>query len=307
MVFKLAQSLLIASSVFALIACKELKEDKRGTASNSAEATAKSAECTDENCDKVETKPLSDGIGLTDFCTFAPADGGKGCFTCTPRELPNVQCVDIPAGFDPAGKCQHDLDRLTCDLGAAKPFVIEFSDRSPDEDVYEKMDLLVFGAKALLYKKLDGKPELRDLAYSLLESIAAHKLALFTGGDVGPVINEAKPLMKILKPDLTEAQIEAIKVAAQSVAKAFAAKRAAGPITHADAFAILSDVYKTLPPDLFGTLLADAHLEDFVKNLEGKSAEDILGELSKSLGGDEAMMDIMTQLGASMDSGDDIE
>jgi hypothetical protein len=251
-----------------------------------------------ESTPKEDAVPQSGTLGLAAFCSYAAGDAGKGCFTCKPRELPSTLCVAVPASFDPAAKCEHDLDRLTCDVGGEDEFVIEFGDKTPDEEMLESMPIVVFAAKALLTKKLDGKPELKAMVFKLLDSVADHAGAFFRGEDVSAVVDDARPLIKAAKPDLTDEQVAGIKKSLQEGVAAFAKKRASGPVNYADTFEVVAAAYAALPKDLFdGVKLDGKALPDFLAAIKSKSDADLLALLAETLGGEEAFGEIMGDIG----------
>lgn len=291
---------LVLALPLTLTACVEEAAEKK-----EAEAT----EPEPDGCDKSEAaltdcatdgeQTPAEGLGLADICTFAAGDAGEGCFTCTPRELPSKQCVAVSADFDPAIMCNHDLDRLSCDTGGASEFVFEFGDRSPLEDIYEKVDLLSFGAKALVYDKLASKPEMRAAIFSLVDAIVENKLALFTGGDVAPLVTKATALAKVVKPAATEAELTLLDSGIRAGAKSFSDKIKAKPngaIGFEDVSAIVLDVLAALPPGTVKTSLDGLDLGQLNTALKGGGGTEIIGDLLKNIGGGKSLAELLAEV-----------
>lgn len=307
----LSRWLLALTLPLAPLACEEEPAEKK-EAPVSGEATP--APCSPdqgtaliEDCGApaANAEETTDGLGLADICSYELRDSGEACFICQPRDLPTTKCVTVASGFDPAGMCHHDLDRLTCDVGAAKDFVFEFDERTPLEDLYDKIELLAFAAKAVAYDRLADKPDMRAAIFALLDEFVKSKQAFFMGGDVQPFIVKAQELAKVLKPDVSETELTAVQTGIQAAAKSFSAKvkaSADGGVSYKDALAIVTDILAAMPESLTKDALSGIDLAPIDAALKGGGGAEILTDLLASVGGGKSLTELLSEItGAGAD------
>ncbi len=279
---------------------KKDENKDEGGASTPAETPTETAaiECQPSapDCEKAD-QPLDETtqFGLADFCTFAKNDKGEGCFTCTPRDLPDTRCSAIPADFDATKACTHDLDEMSCELGE-KDFVYDFNEESKDEKLYNKIPLLLIGAKALLADKLKDKPEVKELVYGALDIVNNYKKDIFTNADLGPMVDELAAVVKKAKPEYDQAKIDEFKAQAKPIIKAMQDKRAAGKLDTASMLTTFTDVLNQLPPDLVAPLLENLDIAKITAALSGAGGDDSIQALIALFGNGKSIEDIIAGL-----------
>lgn len=275
------------------------KDDKKDGASETTQAEPPPADQAKPE-DKKADEPLdeSTSFGLADFCTFAQNAKGEGCFTCTPRDLPDTRCSAVPEGFDPKTACQHDLDTMTCKVTGDKDFVYDFNKESNDEKLYNKVPLLLIGAKALLADKLKDKPETKELVYSALDVVDKYKKDVFTNGNLDPMVDELAAIVKKAKPNYEQAKIDDFKAQAKSIIKGMQEKRAKGQLDTASMLTTFTDVLNQLPDDLIAPIMENLDLSKITSALSGAGGDDAIQALLQIFGGGKSVDEIIQSLEA---------
>jgi hypothetical protein len=198
-----------------------------------------------------------DTPGLPDGCAARPG-AGQLCITCKPRDLPITQCGQSSlASFDPEAQCSHDLDQLVCDFGDDETFTLDLEKRSPIEEIYDRVPLLIFGAKLLLGSKLDNLPAEKEALYKVLDLLQSHRLDLFTCGDITPLIDEIAAVAEDYNPAFSTEQMAGFKTQAAIGATAFTAACKLGQISDQGVITAAAAVLKALPAglgDRFGNI-----------------------------------------------------
>jgi hypothetical protein len=291
----------LTSSVASCSAVQNLADKDKDKKDESGDA-ASTSEDPNGGDDKTTAEEKADDpldeqtkLGLAEFCTFEKSDKGEGCFTCTPRDLPNTKCTNIPADFDPAKMCKHDLDQMSCDLGGTEEWVYDFGEESKDEKLYNKIPLLLFGAKALLSEKLADNAELKELIFGALDVVDKYKKDIFTNGSLDPMVDELAAIVKKAKPEFDQGQIDDFKAQAKATIKAMQDKRASGKLDTAGMLSTFTDVLNQLPPDLVAPVLENLELDKIIGALTGSGGgglEDLLG----AFGGTKSIEDIIAGL-----------
>lgn len=302
--------LAFVSSLTGCSAMQNLGAAKEEKKEESTETPAAEKPADDKACEKAATgnaaladcekadEPLDEttSFGLASYCTFAKSEKGEGCFTCTPRDLPDTRCTAIPEGFDPATACQHDLDEMSCKITGDKDFVYDFNEESKDEKLYNKIPLLMIGAKALLADKLKDKPETKDLVYGAIDIIDTYKKTIFTNGDLDPMVDELAALVKKAKPEYDQAKIDEFKAQAKPIIKAMQEKRAKGQLDTAGMLTTFTEVLNKLPPDLVFPIMESLDLNKITSALSGSGGDDAIQQLLVLFGGGKSIEDIIASL-----------
>lgn len=302
----LVHHLLPAVLTLSMAACSQMEGLKAGSKDSKSDPAAAATDTATSTSTKKKTggsgpgEEASGGAaaldtpGLPDGCAARPG-GGQLCITCKPRDLPITQCGQSSlASFDPEAQCSHDLDQLVCDFGEDETFTMDLEARSPLEEIYERVPLLIFGAKLLLGSKLDNMPSEKEALYKVLDVVGAHSLELFTCGDVTPLIDEIASVAEDFNPAFSTEQMAGFKTQAALGATAFTAACKLGQVSDAGVITAASAVLKALPAGL-GDRFGDIDLTGVLAalsaggGLEGGLAS-ILGgqDLGAILGGIEA-------------------
>ncbi len=265
--------------------------------SGSTSGSASAAALTD--CKKAEgagvgTSSVSGSAGaavakagsLFDFCKWNPNDKGGGCMICTPRELELLKCAkDVKAEFDAAKDCNGNADTnvLSCEMGTNEEFVWDLSQSTRTESIYEKLPLLITGAKILLGEKFKNDPK-GDVIMGALDVFAKHAKTIFNNGDVGPVADDLAALAKKAKPAIKDEELQSIKTQMASTINSIQAKRKNGEFADADMVTLIAGFITNLPSDLIGDGLGGLDLNVLTQALAGGSSGDLLSILAGTAG-----------------------
>jgi hypothetical protein len=296
----------LAALVLALAGCSAVgrfasKDDKKDD--GEGDAAAEACEAGAETCQGTETAATGtetdDGLdevtslGLAEFCKFKRNDAGDGCFTCTPRDLPVTECAEVGEEFDPKKDCTHDLDRMTCKVGGGNTYGREFGELTKEEELYARIPILMFGAKALVSNKLtDDAPGMKELVLGVFDLITKYRKAIFITGELAPLAVEVEDLVRKVKPDLTEAQAAPLREAIMSACDVVIKKRDAGNLKDSDLLALGQEVLGSLPADVANGFLVNLDIETITENLKKSGSEQYIVELLIMFGGGQSLEDL---------------
>lgn len=263
---------LMAASVLA--ACSEkAKED-----SDSAAGQQRQQEepCT-EGCEDDQT---FGELGLASHCSFSKDVAGKGCFVCSPRDLPRSVCVEVDELFDPAKACEHDLDLMICRVRTgAVDFQFDFSEETQFEKIYAKIPLFFLGAKVVIGSKLKDKPVIKELLFSSFDSILKHKKAVFTQGDLSLLLDEVGMHLKKAKPSLKDSDIAAAKAAMKAAADKLIEANIDGKMEDGDFLTFAHSVLSAMPSELVGNTLEELDIQEVLSSLASNGNTDAIEDL----------------------------
>jgi len=298
----LGATLLITAGCSSTLGAKKSSDKRSAAAPAAADCMAGQANCNDANATKSTSTPAPatgdlTQLGLADFCTFAVGTDSQGCFTCTPRDIPSTKCVAVPTAFDPAAMCHHDLDELSCDLGSGKSFSYDFDALSQEEQVYQNIPLLIFGAKTLLADKLDKTPKTKDLVFGSLDAIDNHKKEIFSG-NVGPLADDIAALVKKDEPQIPAEQIDQVKAALVTAVATLDAQRKSGALANGDIMTLANALLAAMPADLTGPLLEKLDLNKVMDKLKTAADDGSITDLLKTVGGDSSLSGLIAALQA---------
>ena len=189
-------------------------------------------------------------LGMPDHCSLVTKDD-QGCFQCQPRDLPLEQCITLPSSFDAAADCQHDLDKMSCEVAN---FEWDFNDRSKVESMYERLPVIFTIVKALVAQKFSDKPETIQHIGMILDHLSKYRLDLFTGQNLDKIASEGVDIIKKIRPDLEIDKDQAEQTLAKMLA-VLDQKRKEGDIQDADMLAVLANMFGQLP-DGVGDIVA---------------------------------------------------
>lgn len=293
---------LIAGVAFFIASCAFVKrqKDKKddGTDNAAQDCASDASECSaDGEIDEL-TK-----YGLAEFCSFDAESGEnqEGCFHCTPRVIPLVACRNVSATFNPEKDCIHDLDGMTCTLGINSIFEWDFGIRTKIELLYERLPLLVLGAKFMLGKKLKDLPTQKALVIGALDLIEAHRRELFVDGDLGPVADAIAALVKTAAPEISGKDRDALRAAVLEVLSTTRSKAQAGTLAESDLLALVKTVLNDLPGDLAAGLPETFDLQSILESLGDTNdplAQDqaATSAIAAILGPDASLQDLIKEL-----------
>lgn len=271
----------------ALCACSGIPDlsAKKDDAKSTDAAAEQDQPCSGADCESPAEDNSFGTLGLASYCEYSKEDA-KGCFVCTPRELPQKMCVDVDTDFDPAKSCEYDLDIMTCKVKTdGEDFDFDFSEQSQIEKIYSKMPFLLLGAKVLIGGKLKDNPVAKDLIFAAFDALIKHKKAAFSNGDVGPLFDELGVLVKTAKPEFDDAKITAIKDSMKKTAILFTAAYADGKLDDADFLNFAHGLVSALPEDMVGTVLEELDVDKILQSLQASGNQDIIDEIINSAGG----------------------
>lgn len=261
------------------------KKDEGSSPENNAVVADQDQPCAGEGCDSKTEESSFGTLGLAGHCEYSKEDA-KGCFVCTPRDLPRKMCVDVDADFDPAKSCEYDLDVMTCKVkGDAEDFEFDFSEQTQIEKIYSKIPFLLLGAKVLIGSKLKDQPKMKELLFASFDSVLAHKKAAFTNGDLGPLFDEIGAHVKKAKPDLDDAKIKTIKEVMLKAAAVLSESYADGKMDDGDFLLFAHSLLSAFPPELLGNVLEQLDIEKILASLQASGNQDIIDELINTAGG----------------------
>lgn len=192
-----------------LVACSQSSRlDGESQGSRSAERQVVSRSATDDaqlDSDALPIAFLLDTSGLPEHCQVQQT-GYQICLKCSPRDLPITVCAESQlTEFAPAERCSHDRRQIVCDFDSDQYFNFDLERRSSLEDIYERVPLLVFGAKLVLAGQLNSFPREQKLVVDVLDTMQKYAKTFFTCGDLQPAVIEIGALIKTAMPEIPPA------------------------------------------------------------------------------------------------------
>lgn len=256
------------------------KDDKadKSAAATSEDGSATKEECSGDSCGQTTEKRTYGKLGLADHCKYEPKDS-QGCFTCAPRDLPIVKCVDVDGNFDPAKACEYDLDMMSCIVQDGQTaFEFDFDEPSQMETIYNKIPLFLLGAKVLIGGKLKDDPVAKELLFSSFDSVLAHKKEIFNG-NVSPLIDEVAGHVKKAKPDIADEKVQQVKDGLKKACDELALSYADGKMDDKDFLQFALAVVSAMPPELIGNVADQLDIEKVVASLGASGSKDIITDI----------------------------
>jgi hypothetical protein len=222
------------------------------------------------------------GNGLLEYCKWNPNDKKGGCMACIPREIEVLKCAkDVKEDFDPAKDCNGEAEKklLTCEMGGNDEFVFDMSQPSKSEAIFEKMPLLLAGAKFLIADKVKDDKK-KDLLLGAIDIFQNRAKSILNNEDVSPAAEDIAALAKTAKPGIKDAELAAIKAQMISSITAIQARRRSGDFADTDMMTLLIGFIGNLPPDIVGDSLKGIDLNTLASAVLGTgNTGDLMGVL----------------------------
>lgn len=253
---------------------KGKKQQLEGNVSSSAPATT-----LEIDADALPITYLLDAPGVPEHCQVQHS-GYQICMKCSPRELPIKFCAESQLDeFNADTRCSHDERQIVCDFDTDQYFNFDLERRSSLEEIYERVPLLVFGAKLVLLGQLEGFPREQKLVTQVLDTMQRYAKTFFTCGDLKPAVVEIAAVMKALLPDVPPAFILMFESQASTAVQFF---QKVCEATFSDQVVVdwLAAMIKQVvsPSGLGGELNLMAILSALKVNPDGSQMSHILGE-----------------------------
>lgn len=225
--------------------------------------------------------------GLPAFCDMVEYYG-KTCARCVPREMPLIKCgSSLVEQFTPQEFCTQTGSVVQCAVpGSDFSITLDHAKITLREKYFVNFPELMSGVKLVIAATLrDDTEGDRRMIFSIIDVVAKHRKAVFSGGDSAAASDEIYAILAEKNHLLDAAGKQTMRGYIDEAIKFFGTGADREVITANDVVGMLRAIFSLLSAKDAGALSTKLNMEKIERDIQSGESLEMITELLKGLEG----------------------